>query len=128
MHMGRMSSMRSAVEMSLRATPACIPLSVFTASQITSRVLVGRVPQKRLMLLGIALAGVSLLWSSRLSIGNGHPTIVVQLVLMGLGMGMSFVSLTTASLAGVAPEDSGAASGLVNVSQQVGRRLDSPCL
>ena len=38
-------------------------------------------------------------------------------------MGMSFVSLTTAGLAGVAPADAGAASGLINVMQQLGAAL-----
>ena len=45
------------------------------------------------------------------------------MVLIGAGMGISFVSLTSASLAEVAPEDAGAASGLVNVSQQLGGAL-----
>ncbi len=36
---------------------------------------------------------------------------------------MSFVSLTTAALNGVAVEDAGAASGLVNVMQQLGAAL-----
>jgi hypothetical protein len=35
-------------------------------------------------------------------------------------MGIVFVPLTTASLTGVRPEDSGAASSMVNVMQQVG--------
>ena len=38
-------------------------------------------------------------------------------------MGISFVSLTTAGLAGVAPADAGAASGLINVMQQLGAAL-----
>ncbi len=45
------------------------------------------------------------------------------MVLIGAGMGIAFVSLTSASLADVAPEDAGAASGLVNVSQQLGGAL-----
>ncbi len=45
------------------------------------------------------------------------------MLLMGCGMGLAFVPLTTASLAGVAPEDSGAASAMVNVTQQVGGAL-----
>jgi hypothetical protein len=45
------------------------------------------------------------------------------LVLLGLGSGTSLVSLTTASLSGVEPGDAGAASGLVNVVQQVGAAL-----
>ncbi len=44
-------------------------------------------------------------------------------MLFGTGNGLAFVPLTTASLAGVAPEDAGAASGLVNVMQQVGGSL-----
>src|SRR5699024_6895324 len=41
-------------------------------------------------------------------------------VLFGIGAGTTFVPLTAMSLDGVAPGDAGAASGLVNVSQQVG--------
>jgi hypothetical protein len=38
-------------------------------------------------------------------------------------MGVVFVPLTTASLAGVRPQDSGAASSMVNVMQQLGGSL-----
>jgi MFS family permease len=41
-------------------------------------------------------------------------------MLVGAGAGVTFVSLTSASLADVEPEIAGAASGLVNVSQQLG--------
>jgi hypothetical protein len=45
------------------------------------------------------------------------------MLLLGAGMGVVFVPLTTASLAGVSPADSGAASSMVNVMQQVGGSL-----
>jgi hypothetical protein len=45
------------------------------------------------------------------------------MLLLGAGLGVAFVPLTSASLAGVAPEDSGAASSMVNVMQQVGGSL-----
>ena len=48
---------------------------------------------------------------------------MVSLVLIGAGSGTTFVALTSASLADVAPGDAGAASGLVNVSQQIGAAL-----
>jgi hypothetical protein len=38
-------------------------------------------------------------------------------------LGVSFVSLTSASLTQVEPADAGAASGLINVSQQIGAAL-----
>jgi len=45
------------------------------------------------------------------------------MLLLGAGMGVAFVPLTMTSLAGVAPEDSGAAASMVNVMQQVGGAL-----
>ena len=48
---------------------------------------------------------------------------LLSLVLFGLGNGTAFVPLTSAALSGVAPEDAGAASGLVNVVQQLGGTL-----
>ena len=42
---------------------------------------------------------------------------------LGIGNGLAFVPLTTTSLDGVRPPDAGAASGLVNVMQQVGGSL-----
>ena len=100
-----------------------IPLSVFLSSQIVSRVLVARVRPKALMLSGMSLALVAMVLMSRLQAGTTYPYILGSLILLGLGTGSSLVALTAASLAGVAPEDAGAASGLVNVIQQVGAAL-----
>jgi EmrB/QacA subfamily drug resistance transporter len=100
-----------------------IPASVFLASQLASRVLAGRVPQKAVMLSGISLVTASLLLGTRLSAASSYVEIVGSLALLGAGSGLCFVSLTTASLAGVDPADAGAASGLINVSQQLGAAL-----
>ena len=51
------------------------------------------------------------------------PGIAIPMVLLGGGLGIAIVTLTTRGIAGVAPEDSGAASGLLNVAQQVGASL-----
>jgi EmrB/QacA subfamily drug resistance transporter len=100
-----------------------IPVSVFIASQVVSKVLVNHIRPKVLMLGGISMTIVSLLLSTQLHGGVSYGRIVVSLVLLGLGSGTSLVSLTSASLSGVAPHDAGAASGLVNVIQQVGAAL-----
>jgi MFS family permease len=42
------------------------------------------------------------------------------MILLGLGMGATFVSVTIAATSGVSPQESGLASGLVTTSQQVG--------
>jgi EmrB/QacA subfamily drug resistance transporter len=100
-----------------------IPASVFIASQLTSRFLVPRVPARALMLSGVGLAAVSLVLSSQLDAGAPYLQVLLNLVLLGAGVGVSLVSLTSASLAGVDPKDAGAASGLVNVVQQLGAAL-----
>jgi MFS family permease len=45
------------------------------------------------------------------------------MIILGTGMGMSFVPVTIAGTSGVAPGDSGLASGLLNTTQQVGGSL-----
>jgi EmrB/QacA subfamily drug resistance transporter len=100
-----------------------IPVSVFVSSQLVSKVFVTRVGPKVLMLTGIGIATASLLLFSQVDAGTPYSRILVGLVLLGLGSGTSLVSLTTASLADVAPEDAGAASGVVNLIQQVGAAL-----
>jgi EmrB/QacA subfamily drug resistance transporter len=100
-------------------TPTC----VFLFSQLTSRVLVNRLPAKVLMLMGTTMTALGLLLATQLHAGTSYPQILVSLVLIGAGMGVSFVSLTTAGLSGVAPADAGAASGLINVMQQLGAAL-----
>jgi EmrB/QacA subfamily drug resistance transporter len=70
----------------------------------------------------IALGGMT--WLSRLSIGSAYfPQIALPLALLGTGIGMAFTPLTTAGIAGVAPADAGAASGVVNAAQQLGGSL-----
>jgi len=109
----------------LRAGVAFLPLpaAVFLSSQLTGRVLVRRMPQKTVMLSGIALAALSLITASRLHAGSSYRMIFVILVMLGMGSGVSFVSLTSASLADVQPSDAGAASGLINVTQQLGAAI-----
>jgi EmrB/QacA subfamily drug resistance transporter len=99
------------------------PTSVFLASQLTSRVLVNRLPAKTLMLVGTSMSALGLLVATQLHTGSAYPQVLASLILIGAGMGVSFVSLTTAGLAGVAPADAGAASGLINVMQQLGAAL-----
>ena len=100
-----------------------MPASVFLSSQLTGRVLIRRLPQKSVMMIGASLVTFGLLLATQFRPSTSYPQIVVSMLLVGFGMGIAFVSLTSASLAEVLPEDAGAASGLVNVSQQLGAAL-----
>ncbi len=99
------------------------PTFVFLSSQLTSRVLVNRLPAKALMVIGTTLSALGLALATQLHTGAPYLQVLASLVLIGAGMGVSFVSLTTAGLAGVARSDAGAASGLINVMQQLGAAL-----
>jgi predicted MFS family arabinose efflux permease len=100
-----------------------VPASVFLSSQLVSKVLIRRVHPKVLIMCGISLTVVALLMSTQLHAGASYLQIFVSLVLLGVGSGTALVPLTQAGLAGVEPADAGAASGLVNVTQQVGAAL-----
>jgi EmrB/QacA subfamily drug resistance transporter len=96
------------------------PTSIFLGSQLASRVLVNRMSPKVLMVTGLTGAAFGLLLATQLQASSPYAQVLASLILIGIGMGISFVSLTTAGLAGVEPSDAGAASGLINVMQQLG--------
>ena len=104
---------------------AFLPLTaiVFASSQLSARVLVERLGAHRLMIVGITFSTLGMLWLTQLSETSNYFDLVGPLLIFGLGNGLAFVPLTTTALDGVDPRDAGAASGLVNVMQQVGGAL-----
>jgi EmrB/QacA subfamily drug resistance transporter len=97
--------------------------ALFGVSRLSPRLLT-RFGAKPLMVAGLLPAVAGMAWLSRISPGTGYAAGVLgPMLLLGGGMGVAFVPLTMASLAGVRPQDSGAASSMVNVTQQVGGSL-----
>ncbi|MCW2548507.1 MAG: transporter [Mycobacterium sp.] len=109
----------------LKAGFAFLPLSLvmFGMVRVVPR-FAARFSHATLIAAGALLAFGGMAWMSRLDTGTSYfPQIAIPMVMLGAGIGIAFIPLTTVSIAGVAPEDSGAASGLVNVSQQIGGTL-----
>jgi EmrB/QacA subfamily drug resistance transporter len=109
----------------LRAGLAFLPTTIllFAVSRFAPRLLPVFGP-KPLMVGGMLPVIGGMAWLSQVSPATGYWTGVFgPMVLLGAGLGAVFVPLTTASLAGVRPEDSGAASSMVNVMQQLGGSL-----
>ena len=109
----------------LAAGVAFLPLTltVFGVSRAAPR-LIPRFGGTRLMLAGMLPVIAGMAWLAQVSAGTSYLAGVLgPMLLLGAGMGLVFVPLTAASLAGVAPADSGAASSMVNVMQQVGGSL-----
>ncbi len=79
---------------------------------------------KPFMVVGAVLAAAGLAW---LTLTDVHSTylgsILGPILIFSLGMGMEFVSLTLMALSNVATQETGAASGLLNATQQVGGSL-----
>ena len=96
---------------------------LFVVSQLTARVLVGRVGDKTLMVGGLTISTLAMLLFAQLSMSSSYTELLTPLLLLGLGNGLAFVPLTNAALHGVRQSDAGAASGLVNVMQQLGGAL-----
>jgi EmrB/QacA subfamily drug resistance transporter len=98
-------------------------LAVIAASRVTPR-LMGRIGARRLLAGGLALAAVALALLGRIQVGGSYPVDVLgPIVLLGLGMGLSFVPLTASAVAGVPPSEQGLASGLLQTAQQLGVAL-----
>jgi predicted MFS family arabinose efflux permease len=73
---------------------------------------------------GTAVTLVGMVWLSRAGLTDAYLTSVASpMVLIGAGQGLAFAPLTNAGIAGVAPADAGAASGLVNTAHQLGMAL-----
>jgi EmrB/QacA subfamily drug resistance transporter len=109
----------------LRAGVAFLPMTfaLFGVSRLAPR-LMPLLGAKPLMITGMVPAIASMAWLSRVSPETGYWSGVFgPMLLIGIGMGLVFVPLTTASLAGVPAADSGAASGLVNMLQLAGGSL-----
>jgi EmrB/QacA subfamily drug resistance transporter len=109
----------------LKTGVAFLPLTaiLFLSTTLSARVLMERLGTRVLIAGGITLSTGGLLWLTQLSETSNYLSLVGPLLVFGLGNGIAFVPLTTAALDGVAPEDAGAASGLVNVMQQLGGSL-----
>jgi EmrB/QacA subfamily drug resistance transporter len=109
----------------LQAGAAFLPMTllVFAMVQVVPRV-APRVGNARLLTIGLVLALAGMTWLSQLDDGTPYfPQIALPLLLLGAGMGTALTPLTSAGIAGVAPGDAGAASGLVNTAHQLGGAL-----
>ncbi|MFI1421417.1 MFS transporter [Streptomyces sp. NPDC020731] len=76
---------------------------------------------KPFMLVGSALAAIGLAWQTLISSDSSYVSgILGPMLVFGFGMGLNFVTLTLTAVSGVAQHEAGAASGLLNATQQVG--------
>jgi EmrB/QacA subfamily drug resistance transporter len=98
-------------------------LSVVVSSNIAQAV-VSRFGVRPTLTAGLLMSAASVAWLTRLPVdGQYFWDLFPAFVLGGVGMGLSFVPVTIASLTGIERADAGVASGLVNTSRQIGGAL-----
>jgi EmrB/QacA subfamily drug resistance transporter len=100
-----------------------VNLTIVSASALASRI-VDRFTPKLVLVAGLLITTGGFAFLTRVS-GHGDYAshLVPAMIMIGLGLGLTFVAVTIAATSGVAPEDSGLASGLLNATQQVGGSL-----
>ena len=110
----------------IKAGLAFLPMTLLigVSAGIAAKLL-GRTGPRPLLLTGMSLAGVGmLLLGLRLQPDSSYLTVLLpSLALVAGGLGMTFVSLTSAAISGVPHDDAGIASALLNAGQQVGGAL-----
>lgn len=109
----------------LRAGLAFLPVSAIIAvgAGLASQLL-PRWGPKPFMVVGATLAAVGLGWLTLTDIDSTYTgSLLGPMLVFGFGMGMQFVSLTLMAVSGVEPQNAGAASGILNATQQVGGSL-----
>ena len=119
----------------LKAGFAFLPFSagIVVAAGLSSN-LINRIDPRYIAGVGTLMAGAALFGFSRLPYDTSVPDhgrapasyltdILPFIVLMSLGMGMTFVPLTLTAVHHVRAEDSGIGSGVLNTMQQVGGAL-----
>ena len=109
---------------------AFLPFSggIIVGAGVASQLL-PRIGPRNLMATGLAMATAGMVWFTQIGVSTGYAAHVLPAeVIMSLGMGLVFVPLSSTALIGVADNDAGVASALVNTTQQVGGSLGTALL
>src|SRR6478752_638652 len=124
------------MQQNLRFSPlktglAFLPLTVvlvITSTTVQTR-LVERTGVKPLVLLGMALGAIAMVLFAQLTPTSSYTSGVLPgLLITGVGMGCIFAPAFSAATLGVAPNEAGIASAMVNTSQQIGGSVGTSLL
>ncbi|MFJ6185086.1 MFS transporter [Streptomyces sp. NPDC092295] len=115
----------------LRTGLAFLPLTVAIvvgSTQISARLLPS-VPPRLLLGPGLLLAAGGLYTLTFIDTHSSYPThILPGTLLLGLGLGLTFMPAISTATTGVAPKDAGVSSATVNTAQQIGGSIGTALL
>lgn len=100
-----------------------IPVVIAIAATNVPR-LVQRIGYRPILMVAPLFVSAGLFWLSHIPVnGTYWGDVAPGMVLLAIGMGSTFVSVTIAATSGVPSHEAGLASGILNTSQQVGGSL-----
>src|SRR5262245_795929 len=83
--------------------------------------LVTRIGVKPVLVTGMTALTIGLVYFTQVSVGGSYlGDLLPGFLVIGVGIGFSFVPISIAALAGVQPAEAGLASGVINTAQQSG--------
>jgi EmrB/QacA subfamily drug resistance transporter len=86
-----------------------------------AQALVTRVGVKPILTLGLLLLTAGMLWYTQIPVHGSYASdLLPGYLFVGVGIAFAFVPVTIAALAGVAHDEAGLGSGLINTAQQIG--------
>ncbi|SEF18556.1 MFS transporter [Jiangella alba] len=115
----------------IRSGVAFLPMvagMVIGSTQLGAR-LMTRVPARYLMTPGLLVAAVGMLLLTQMNVDSSYVALLLPAqILLGLGLGTTFMPAMSLATFGVEPRDSGIASAMINTSQQVGGAIGTALL
>ena len=91
------------------------------AASGAAQALVTKIGVKPALVIGMLTLALGLLYFTQISVDGSYVNdLLPGFILIGIGLGFSFVPVSIAALAGIAQHEAGLASGLINTNQQIG--------
>ncbi len=111
----------SPIEAGLAFLPVAVAIAIGAG---LSSSLLPRLGPKPFMVSGCLLTATGMAWLTFIDPDSSYlGGLLGPMLLFGIGMGLNFVTLTLTAVSGVSDSESGAASGMLNTTQQVGGAL-----
>jgi EmrB/QacA subfamily drug resistance transporter len=102
---------------------------ILISSNLSSIVLLPRLGPRVLIAVGMLLGTGGMAYLTQVSVSSSYASgVLPSLLILGLGFGMIFAPAINTATFGVAQQDSGVASALVNTMQQVGGSIGTSAL
>lgn len=114
----------------LRSGVAFLPFTVgIGAGAVASSVLSPRLRPGPVIAVGLLVAAAGMALLTRIDVDSGYASSVLPpVVMIALGIGLTFGPVSSTALIGVADEDAGVGSAMVNTTQQVGGSIGTALL